>query len=111
MLKNRVFLALGVFSVLLVTMAVSRPVLDASLDAEPAASHLYQHFYQRDTEDFRYGGANDLYKHFYQRDTDWAPTRSDLNSEISVTGGSEYSDYYHRHLNSGVPTKSNDLSD
>src|SRR5215207_6654672 len=71
MFKNRFILILGVLSLLVVTMAVSYPGLNASLTANQA--------------------AND----FYQRHPEWRINAQ--NAVVPVTGISELSDYYQRH--------------
>ena len=78
MFKNRFILILGVISLMMVTVAVSRPV---STDSIPGVA-----------------GAND----FYQRHPDW---KIGIQSGVfSVTAPLEASDYFQRHseLSSGL---------
>ena len=78
MFKNRFILVLGVLSLLLVTMAVSRPLSNSSA---PSVQ-----------------GAND----FYQRHPGW--TSNDQNNIIPITGSSELSDYFLRHSGLSLST-------
>ena len=78
MFKNRFILALGVLSLLLVTMAVSNPFSKAS----PATVQ----------------GASD----FYQRHPGWQWAAHGLKAIIPLTGDSAFSDYYQRHPEWGL---------
>ena len=73
MFKNRFILVLGVLSLVLVTMAVSKPFSNTS-----SASAA---------------GAND----FYQRHPGWTWANKNPSAGIPVTGGVDLSDYYLRH--------------
>lgn len=78
MFKNRFVLVLGVFSLLLVTMAVSKPFSNSS----PVGVE----------------GASD----FYQRHPQWKWIVRSASALISVTGNTAFSDYYQRHLELSV---------
>src|SRR5919198_4581263 len=79
MFKNRFILVIGVISLLLVTMAVSKPLSNAS----PASL----------------AGAND----FYQRHPDWTSANIHLAPVIPVTSGLDRSDYALRHPELSLP--------
>jgi hypothetical protein len=73
MFKNRFILVIGIVSLLLMTMAVSKPFSNAS----PVSV----------------AGAND----FYQRHPDWTWASSNRSAAIPVTGAADLSDYFLRH--------------
>jgi len=73
MFTNRFILVLGVASLLLVTMAVSKPFSKASPEG--------------------FNEATD----FYQRHPDWIWGIKDQNAAIPETGASAFPDYYQRH--------------
>ena len=75
MFKNRFLLVLGAISLLLVTMAVSKPRSNAS----PAASD------------------------FYQRHPDWTWAINDQNVVSPATGDSAFPDYFQRHPELSAP--------
>jgi hypothetical protein len=81
MFKNRFLLAVGVISLLLVTMAVVYPQSSASLTAD-----------QTDSD-------------FYQRHPDWTWAVNDQNASIPVTGDAAFPDYYQRHRELSAPAE------
>jgi hypothetical protein len=101
--KNRFILIVGLLSVLLVTMAVSRPfgglptaeklswpprpVMVSAVD-----NTLLSDYHERQAA--MAGNSADLANDFYQRHTNWA---SEFNIGIPVTGNSESLDYFQRH--------------
>jgi hypothetical protein len=99
MFKNRFILGLGVMSLLLVTMAVSKPFSNASPTVLAGAND----FYQRHTDWTSMNNqavaapvaapAND----FYQRHPDWTWASNIQAAVIPVTGGMDLSDYFLRH--------------
>jgi hypothetical protein len=123
MLKNRVLFVLGVFSLLLVTMAVSRPFTNASIIAREGAND----FYQRHRDWNRNLEASDYYERhpelngltasiadsagdFALRHPEW--TISVSNATIPVTGIFGASDYFQRHPELSLPIESAaDLTD
>jgi len=108
MFKNRFLLILGVFSFVLVTMAISRPFSSDSLSTIEGANDFYQRHpnWNRNTEASDYyerhpelsGSAApivDIAGDFALRHPEW--TISIQNAAIPVTGNSEASDYFQRH--------------
>jgi cobalamin biosynthesis Mg chelatase CobN len=108
MFKNRFLLVLGVFSLLLVTMAVSRPFSSELVSSMEGANDFYQRhrnwnrnlegsdYYERHSE--LNGSAisiADIAGDFALRHPEW--TISVQNSAIPVTGVFEASDYFQRH--------------
>lgn len=85
MIKNRFLLVLGVLSLLLVTMAISRPFASSPVTARE--------------------GAND----FYQRHPEW--TRNVPYAAIPVTGAAEGSDFFQRHPELSLPALTTEGSD
>ena len=73
MYNNRFILVLGVLSLLLVTLAVSKPFSKAPPE--------------------RINEAAD----FHQRHPEWIWTSNDQNAVIPVTGNAAFPDYYQRH--------------
>jgi len=77
MFKNRFLVILGAISLLLVTMAVSKPLSNASPDASD----------------------------FHQRHLDWTWAINDQNVVIPVTGDSAFLDYDQRHPELSAPAE------
>jgi hypothetical protein len=125
MFKNRFLLVLGVFSLLLVTMAISRPFSNASVPTIEGPNDFYQRhrdwnrnleasdYYERHPE-FSGSAASivDIAGDFALRHPEW--TISVQNASLPVTGILETSDYFQRHptLGLSVPAASTaDLTD
>lgn len=108
MFKNRVLLIVGVLSLLLVTMAVSRPFSSASAPSLSGANDFYQRhpdwnrnpvasdYYQRHST----ASIADLTGDFALRHSEWS--LSIQSAGIPVTGSLEGSDYFQRHAESGI---------
>lgn len=108
MFRNRFILTVGVLSLLLVTLAVSRPFTTASVSNIAGANDFYQRhanwgsdtiasdYYQRHPAlSASVGNVLDLTADFYQRHPEWAANVQSV--AVPVTGISEASDYYLRH--------------
>ena len=108
MFKNRFLLVLGVFSFLLVTMAVSRPFSNDSVSSIAGANDFYQRhrnwnrnlagsdYYERHSAPSGSTAANaDIASDFALRHPEW--TVSVPNAAISLTNSFEASDYFQRH--------------
>ena len=119
MFKNRFLLVLGVFSLLLVTMAVSRPFSNSTVSNIEGANDFYQRHrnWDRNLEGSDYIERHpnrsatpivDLSGDFALRHPDW--TLSPSNAVIPVTGSFEASDYFLRHPELRTPATI-DLSD
>jgi hypothetical protein len=88
MYNNRFILLLSVLSLLLVTLAISKPFSKASLE--------------------RINEATD----FHQRHPEWIWISTDQNAVIPATGASDFPDYYQRHPELSVPLElSTDTTD
>jgi hypothetical protein len=123
MFKNRFLLVLSVFSLLLVTMAVSRPFSSASVSSIEGANDFYQRhrnwnrnleasdYYERHPELSESATSMaDIAGDFALRHPEW--TISVQNSAIPMTGMSEASDYFQRHPELSLPIESAaDLTD
>lgn len=108
MFKNRFLLVLGVFSLLLVTMALSRPFSSRPASSIEGANDFYQRHpgWSRspDTSDYyrRHAGRResaapviDLTGDFALRHPEWT---IDLQfAAVPVTAASAFSDYFQRH--------------
>jgi len=120
MFKNRFLLILGILSMLLVTMAISRPFASAPVTAREGANDFYQRhpgwgrnlaasdYYERHSERNESGSSAD----FALRHPEW--TLNVQNAVIPVTGVLETADYFQRHpgLNLSMPAASTaDLTD
>ena len=81
MQNNRFILVVSILSLLLVTMAVSKPFSKAAPE--------------------RINEASD----FYQRHPDWTWKINDTNAVIPVTGNSAFPDYYQRHPELRAPSE------
>ena len=104
MFNNRFLLILGVFSLLLVTMAVSHPFSSVSVSPIEGANDFYQRHtnWDRNFEDSDY----------FERHPEW--TVSVQNVAIRLTGMFETSDYFQRHPEFSLPApvaSAADLSD
>ena len=118
MIKNRFLLVLGVFSLLLVTMAVSRPFSNNTISNIEGANDFYQRHrnWTRNLEGSDYverhpnrsAASIDLSGDFALRHPGW--TLSIPNAVIPVTGSFEASDYFLRHPELRTPATI-DLSD
>ena len=80
MFTNRFILVLGVASLLLVTMAVSKPFSKASAEG--------------------FNEATD----FYQRHPDWTWAVNDQNAGNPAAGASSFPDYFQRHPELSAPS-------
>ena len=121
MFKNRFLLVLGVFSLLLVTMAVSRPFVNNAAPDAAGTNDFYQRHrnWNRNLEgsDYyeRHAGSNaaviaDIAGDFALRHPGW--TVSVQNAAVPVTGVTEASDYFERHPELVLPVKNPaDLTD
>jgi hypothetical protein len=124
MFKNRFLLILAVFSLLLVTMAVSRPFSNTSIPNAEGANDFYQRhrdwsrnlegsdYYERHPESNGAASIADITDDFALRHPDW--TLSVSNAVVPVTGIFDASDYFHRHPELTLPVSSAngaDLSD
>lgn len=123
MLKNRILLLIGVVSLLLVTMAVSRPFTNTAAPDAAGANDFYQRhpnwgrnlegsdYYERHS-DTNAAAIAESAGDFALRHPAW--TVSVPNAVVPVTGILEASDYFQRHpgLTLSVPAASAaDLSD
>jgi hypothetical protein len=95
MFKNRFILVLGVVSLLLVTMAVSKP-----FSAAPTAKELS---WPARPVIVRVAAANSA-TDFYQRHPDWTGTGNGQEAAIPVASSLDLSDYYLRHPELRVST-------
>ena len=108
MFKNRFLLVLSLFSLLLVTMAVSRPFSSAPVSSVAGAND----FYQRHRNWNRNLEASDYYERHPERSESiavMADSSGDFalrhpewtirvqNAEVPVTGNLDTSDYFQRH--------------
>ena len=122
MFKNRFLLVLSLFSLLLVTMAVSRPFSNTSVSNIEGANDFYQRhrnwnrnleasdYYQRHPElNGSAASIVDLTGDFALRHPEW--TISVQSAVVPVTGSLEASDYFQRHPELRLPADSIDLSD
>lgn len=122
MFKNRFLLVLGVLSLLLVTMAVSRPFSDDSVSSIEGANDFYQRhrnwnrnlegsdYYERHSEASRAASIADTAGDFALRHPVW--TINVPNGAIPVARIFEASDYFQRHPELSLPGESAaDLSD
>jgi hypothetical protein len=121
MFKNRFLLVLGVFSLLLVTMAVSRPFSNASVPTMEGPNDFYQRhrdwnrnleasdYYERHPELSGSAAITDIPDDFAQRHPEW--TIGVQNASIPVTGILEAEDYFLRHPELRTPNTAIDLSD
>jgi hypothetical protein len=123
MYKNRFIAVLGVLSLLLVTMAVSQPFSNAPASDLVGAND----FYERHPNLNRHAIASDYYQRHSERSESAASiaymagdfalrhpawTVSVQNAVVPVTGRSEISDYFQRHMELSIPAASAaDLSD
>jgi hypothetical protein len=120
MFKNRFLLILGILSMLLVTMAISRPFANTPITAREGANDFYQRHpgWSRNLE------ASDYYERHMKRNesasiADFALRHPEWiinvqNAVIPVTGVLETADYFLRHpdLSLSVPAASAaDLTD
>ena len=121
MFKSRFLLVLGVFSLLLATMAVSRPFSSDSISSIEGANDFYQRHpnWNRNLEGSDYyerhpelsGSAvsiADIAGDFALRHPEW--TVSVQNEVVPVSGIFEASDYFQRHPELFAPATI-DLSD
>ncbi len=121
MIKNRFLLVLGALSLLLATMAVSRPFSDAPVSSIEGANDFYQRHrnWNRNLQGSDYYERHpnlsapvtsiiDRTSDFALRHPDW--TISLQNAAILVTGSLESSDYFQRHPELRTPATI-DLSD
>jgi hypothetical protein len=118
MFKNR-FLVLGVFSLLSVTMAVSRPFTNTSASNVAGANDFYQRHpnWSRNLEGSDYyerhsrpnSATADLAGDFALRHPGW--TVNVQNAVVPVTGIFEASDYFQRHPELSLSIESADLTD
>lgn len=107
MIKNRFLLVIGVVSLLLVTMAVSRPFTNTSAPNAAGANDFYQRhpdwnrnleasdYYERHAESSGAPAIADIAGDFALRHPEWI--MSVQNAAIPVTSISEMSDYFQRH--------------
>lgn len=121
MFKNRFLLVLGVFSLLLVTMAVSRPFVNTAVPDAAGANDFYQRHrnWNRNLEgsDYyeRHAGSNaaviaDIAGDFALRHPEW--TISVQNAVVPVPGIFEAADYFQRHPELSLSIESaTDLTD
>jgi hypothetical protein len=122
MFKNRFLLVLSLSSLLLVTMAVSRPFSNTSVSNIEGANDFYQRhrnwnrnleasdYYERHPElNSSAASIVDLAGDFALRHPEW--TISVQNAGVPATGSLEASDYFQRHPELRVPADSIDLSD
>ena len=122
MFKNRFLIVLGVVSLLLVTMAVSRPFSNSSVTGAESANDFYQRhpdwnrkpeasdYYERHPE--LHGSAAsvaDIADDFALRHPEWIISVQSL--AIPATGMGEASDYFQRHPELRTPNITIDLSD
>ena len=119
MFKKSFLLVLGILSILLVTMAVSRPFANESAPGREGANDFYQRHrnWNRDLEGSDYyerhpnrsaAAIVDLTGDFALRHPDWTLRTS--NAIIPVTGIFESFDYFQRHPELRTP-ETIDLSD
>jgi hypothetical protein len=121
MFKNRFLLVLAVFSLLLVTMAVSRPFSSASVPTMEGPNDFHQRhrdwnrnleasdYYERHPEFSGSAAITDIAGDFAQRHPEW--TISVQNASIPVTVILETSDYFQRHPELRTSNTVSDLSD
>jgi hypothetical protein len=122
MINNRFLLVLGVFSLLLVTMAVSRPFSNTSVSSIEGANDFYQRHrnWNRNLEGSDYyerhsnlgvpaASIVDLSGDFALRHPEW--TLSVSNVSIPLTGIFETSDYFQRHPELSLPVPSASAAD
>jgi hypothetical protein len=120
MFKNRFLIVLGVFSLLLVTMAISRPFTNASVTSIEGANDFYQRhrnwnrnlegsdYYERHSNASAPATTIDPTGDFALRHPEW--TVSVPNAAVPVTSIFEDSDYFQRHPELREPATI-DLSD
>jgi hypothetical protein len=119
MFKNRFLIVLGVVSLLLATMAVSR--LSSSASEADGASDFYQRhrdwnrnlegsdYYDRHRKPSATTAIGDIAGDFALRHPNWM---ADVQTvAIPVTGDPEASDYFQRHPEFRLPSSPIDLSD
>ena len=98
--KNRIILIVGLLSVLLVAMAVSRPFSDitTAMESNGLSANKLSDYYQRQAElnASVSAGTSD----FFQRHPEWIALQAAI---IPVTGLSEAADYFQRHLELSMP--------
>ena len=122
MFKNRFLIVLGVVSLFLVTMAVSRPFSSSSVASIEGANDFYQRHrnWNRNLEGSDYYERHsdlsapaapivDLTGDFALRHPEW--TLSISNATIPVTGIFEASDYFQRHPELSLPVPSASAAD
>jgi hypothetical protein len=108
MFKNRFLLLLGVLSLLLVTIAVSKPLSSATPSNTAGANDFYQRHVDW-TSMNNQGVAAPVAapaNAFYQRHPEWTWANNHQSAVIPVIGNPDLSDYYLRHPELHAPAAS-----